>query len=692
MRIFPDDSYERFEFDRIRSAVSSICRSAGAKALAEELIPLVEVDAIRNLLLQTNEYCLILREGAYFPIHSFPDISKEVALLSVNNAVLQEKQFFNLRDVSDIVNNLLRFLNDRKLLLPSLYGMCDSVYITDEIIRAIDKVLDNAGMVKSSASKELGDIRKNLATARRELDKAFRAQIQKLKKQGWLADTEESVYNGRRVLAIMAEHKRNVHGLIQGSSDTGKTAFIEPIETVGLNNEVFDLMQQERREIIRILRELTREIRSHHVLISNYEHVLIAFDFVRAKAIFANQMDACMPALIKYPQIRLINARHPVLLMQNKAQGKPVVPMSCELNHTQRLIVISGPNAGGKSITLKTIGLLQMMLQSGLLVPVDPSSEMGVFRALFADIGDSQSIEYELSTYSSRLKKMKVFMDMADKKTLILIDEFGTGTDPELGGAIAEAILEDLARRRTLGVITTHYVNIKLAAERLEGVINASMLFDDETLMPKYELMMGRPGSSYTFAIAEKTGLPVELINRARKKTEKDKVTLDKMLQQIHLQQQQLKGLVDDLDDRRTKAEESKAKYDDLYGKWKERMESRKAGLEESQKLQELGRKFQVVMKEWEQSKDKKPVMEKLLRMLSAEKKKKIEKKQLAKKEKLKKEVLEKKRAQITVGSKVKLLNGKQTGIVEKILQNKASVTFGNLKTIASLENLEVVE
>ena len=692
MRIYPEDSISRFEFDRIRESVQQHCRCAIAKEKAAQLLPFSQLEPILIQLNRTKELLHILQSGSYFPITSFPDISKEITLLSVANSILQEKQLINLRDVSDTVNTLVKYLSDKKTVLPYVNGIFESVYFTPDIINAIDAVLDTAGIVKSSASKDLADIRKNLAHVRRELDRVFRSQLAKLKKLGWLAETEETVYNGRRVLSVLAEQKRSVKGLIQGNSDTGKTSFIEPIETVELNNDVFELVAQERREIMRILKQLTSQIRQHKTLINNYQLSLIDFDFVRAKALFAMDIGATMPAVSKYPQVDLINARHPILVLQNKSSKKDVVPMSCSLNHKLRLLVISGPNAGGKSITLKTIGLLQMMLQSGLLVPVDEKSEMGIFHRLFADIGDSQSIEFELSTYSSRLAKMKYFLDFADNRTLILIDEFGTGTDPELGGAIAEAMLEQLAKNRTLGVITTHYMNIKLAADRLEGTKNASMLFDDTTLKPLYRLQIGQPGSSYTYIIAEKAGLPKALIDVARSKTAKDKVTLDRMLQQLHQQQQEVKKLISQLEEKEKQSDASKKKYDELFEKLKEKTERKKTTQEEVDKLTELGRKFKNISKEWESAKDKKPILQKITKTLSAERLKKLEKKQLEKKEKLKKEILEKKKIEIKIGTRVKLLNGKQIGIVEDIQNNKAKVTFGNLKTIASLETLEAID
>jgi DNA mismatch repair protein MutS2 len=690
--IYPDDNFSRFEFDRIRSIIESYCRSIGGKELAQELSPTFEFDVLLVQLQRVKEYVDIKRTGSDLPNSTFPDIRRELHLLGIANSALQEKQFMNIREVSDVVNNLLQYLKDKRSVLPAICGIFNPVHFTKEIIDSIDKVLDPSGIVKSSASQELADIRKDLAHSRRELDKVFRSQLNKLKKLGWLADTEETVYNGRRVLSILAEQKRSVSGLIQGSSDTGKTTFIEPIETVDLNNEVFDLLQRERREIIRILRVLTANMRKHHPLIVSYENVLSIFDFNRAKTLLALELEATLPNIIRSSQLRLLNARHPILVLQNKGTGKPVIPMSCELDHEQRLLIISGPNAGGKSITLKTVGLLQMMLQSGLLVPVDERSEMGYFQRLFADIGDSQSIEYELSTYSSRLAKMKYILEFADKRTLVLIDEFGTGTDPELGGAVAEAMLEDLSRRRTLGVITTHYMNIKLAADRLDGVRNACMLFDDDTLQPLYQLVIGQPGSSYTYIIAEKIGLPVALINRARNMTSKDKVTLDRMLQQLQKEQQELRKLLQVVDQKQTVADKSKAKFEELQDKMKHKLERTSANHEETSKLVELGKKLQAITKEWETAKDKKPVIAKMTKLLSAEKLKRLDKKQQEKKEKVKAQILEKKKEEIKVGSKVKLLNGRQTGVVEEIQNNRARVIFGNLKTLASLETLEVVD
>lgn len=692
MRVYPTDSFDRLEFNLICEHLQEYCKNQLAKDKALQLEP--SLDTVNDLEISLNqvaEYKSALDFSGGFPAHQFPDLQKEISLLSIGNAVLTEKQVCNIRDVSDIVNHLYQYLESRKAVYPAIFDLFQNVTYTKEIIQLIDSVVDSSGMVKSSASKELMQIRQSLYQARRELDKAFRNQLAKLRKLGYLADTEESVYNGRRVLAVVAERKREVKGLIQGNSETGKTSFIEPLETVDLNNEVFELESLERREIIRILRELTRSLSHHRTLIKAYQDVLVELDFIRAKALLAVDLNALKPQLSKYPTAELFDAYHPVLVLQNKKNGKPVIPMSCRIDHKQRLIIISGPNAGGKSISLKTIGLLQIMLQSGLLVPVKENSVMGIFSSLMADIGDNQSIEYELSTYSSRLRKMDHFLKFADKRTLLLIDEFGTGTDPELGGALAEVLLEEFEKMNVKGVITTHYANIKLTADRLNGTLNASMVFDDETLAPLYQLKIGQPGSSYTFVIAEKSGIPKGIIERAKSKVSKDKVALDRMLIDLQKKQQDLQNQLRLSQQKEIQAETSKQRFDELNTRWKEKLEAKKANQETINKQLEAGRKFQQLVSEWDKSKDKKLALQKIVKALIGEKKKKIETQQEKKQQKAKSKPIEPVKP-ITVGSKVRLLNGKQTGIVEEIVDNKVYVTFGLLKTVAGIDKLQLVE
>lgn len=692
MNIYPEDTFERLEFDKLIHILAENCRSASARERVEQLRPIEDFQEMLIQLQQTREYLDCLEGKSYFPRIGFNDVQKEISLLRVSDAVLTEKQMLLVRDLSDTCNVILKFLSDKKAVYPALSLVFKDTYHTDAIIQAIDQVLDQAGIVRSNASKALADIRKDLQTARRELDRVFRTHLTKYKKLGWLADIEESVYNGRRVLSVLAEQKRSVKGIVQGSSDTGKTTFIEPIETVDLNNDVFELEIQERREILRILKALTAQLRVYLPLIEAYQHALSFMDFTKAKALLAKSMDAQLPFVHHKAEMRLIKARHPLLFLQLKGQGKNVVPFDAYFNPNKRIMIISGPNAGGKSITLKTIGLIQLMLQSGLLIPVDEKSEVGVFRQLFCDIGDSQSIEYELSTYSSRLKKMKHFLDFSDKRTLLLIDEFGTGTDPELGGAMAEAILEELVRKRSFGVITTHYSNLKIAATRLDGVFNACMLFDDISLSPRYELSIGQPGSSYTFVIAKKSGLSPKLIQEASEKTDKDKVRLDKLLKELHQLQQKAKAEAGKYDQLKKVMEEKQSKYQELYDKWQQKLLAQKENKEQTQQWVDAGKKFQKLITEWEKSKDKNAFYKQLGKLFQAEKKKKLEKKNHEKTEKRRETKIQQNIQVLKVGSRVKLLNGKQIGVVEEIVQKKARVLFGNMITMAGIENLEVVD
>lgn len=692
MKLFGDDTLYLFEFDRVRERVEHHCRSASGKRKALGMAPLADRENLTLVLKQTDEFKQTLQQHGYFPDLTFEDFEEESQLLLIAGSMLLELQFSRIRSASVTVNSILKFLNDRKSSYPNLLKLTEDVFVTQEIIQAIDAIIDSHSQVKSSASPDLQDIRNQLSSKRREADKRFRTFIQDLKKKGWLRDNEENFYNNRRVLAMPSEYKREVKGIVHGKSESGKTTFVEPEALVELNNEIAELEQDERYEVMRLLRELTDTLRPFSALIRNYHEVLTAFDLVRAKANFAIEIKANLPQLSKNSVVRLINAVHPLLYLQNRSQNKEVVPLSIELNQDSRIVIISGPNAGGKSITLKTVGLLQLMLQSGLLVPADEKSEMCYFNHLLADIGDSQSIEYALSTYSSRLIRMNQFLRMANNRTLILIDEFGTGTDPELGGAIAEVVLEELNKRKAFGVFTTHYTNIKLLADHLEGVRNASMLFDPETLQPKYKLISGQPGSSYTFEVAERIGLPKHVLDRAKKKVQQDKIKLNEMLSTLHSQKVKLEQQLNSLKNKEDRTTAATEKFEQLREKLETRLELEKSKYDENRKLAELGRRMQVLADEWDKSRDKKPIIKKFVGQMTAEKKKKaaenapdkVEKRRLALIEKLKKE--------IQIGSRVRMLKGKQIGIVEQIKKNTIYVNFGSLLAKVAIENLELAE
>ncbi len=692
MNISGTDTLQLFEFDKIRELILEYCRCRSSRAKAEALEPEKDRDLLTIMLKQTDEYKQTLSIRGYFPDTSFEDFESEANLLLIANSILAEIQFSNIRSASETVNRILEFFNERSDSFLTLKKLADHLYPTNAIIDLINVIIDAHGLLKNNASPELQQIRSALISKRREADKRFRAFISEMKKKGWLRDNEENFYNNRRVLAVPSEYRRDVKGLVHGKSDTGKTTFIEPDALVELNNEISELEQDEKNEIRRLLRELTDNLRPHAFMIKNYHNFLSELDFVRAKALFAIDINGNLPQLNKNSIVELYNAVHPLLYLQNKAQHKEVIPLTLKLEQEKRILIISGPNAGGKSITLKTLGLLQLMLQSGLLVSAEEKSQMCFFNHFLADIGDSQSIEYALSTYSSRLIRMNQFLRMANNRSLILIDEFGTGTDPELGGAIAETVLEELNKRKAFGIFTTHYTNIKLLADQLEGVFNGSMLFDPETLMPKYRLIVGQPGSSYTFEVAEKIGLPKHVIDRARKKVQKDKLNLNNMLSELHKQKNQLEEEIKELKSSRERSEAATGKYTQLSTKLQEKLERDNEKREETRKLVELGRKSQALSLEWEKTKDKKEIIKKFVGSMTAIKKKREAENTPEKLTKRKKELIERLTAEIKVGSKVRMLHGKQIGTVEKIKKNIVYVNFGSMMAEVAIQNLEVAD
>ncbi|REK48622.1 MAG: hypothetical protein DWQ48_09750 [Bacteroidetes bacterium] len=691
MQIHGEDTAEMFEFDKVLERLEQNCRFPSSKQLAKNLMPESYRDRLRIMLLQTDEYCRNLRAGAYFPDFLTEDFEQEALMLAKEGSTLTELQFANIRSASESSNNLLKYLNTHALAFPNLLLASGEIYLTDEIIVLISNIIDAQAQVKDNASRELAEIRSDLNHKRREADKKFRSFILELKKKGWLRDNEENFYNNRRVLSVPSEYRREVSGILHGKSDSGKTSFVEPEAMVELNNQIAELEQMERMEVMRLLRELTGNLRPFSKLILQYHSFLTEMDFIRAKAIFATELNAHLPQLEKNSVIELHDALHPLLFLKNKTLSKITVPLDIRIDQEHRIVIISGPNAGGKSITLKTVGLLQIMLQSGLLIPAKESSRMCFFNHFMADIGDSQSIENELSTYSSRLVKMNHFIRTANNRTLILIDEFGTGTDPELGGAIAETVLEELNIKKCFGVFTTHYTNIKLMAESLPGVQNASVLFDLDTLSPKYKLIQGQPGASYTFEVAERIGTPAHILQKARAKVQRDKLKLNTMLAGLHKQ----KNIQDlqhrDLQLQKEKTKQAEEKYLRLAGKLESKMAQEAEKREELRRFADLGRKMNSLIEEWEKTKDRKEVIRKFVGSLTAQIKKKAAENTPGKVARRREKLIEKLKAEIREGSLVRMLKGKQVGIVEEIRKNDVVVIFGNLRVTATFENLEPV-
>lgn len=450
MKGFDDQTLRDLEFDEIRNWLMQFAIGPSARKRLEALTPSNNFDDIEKQLLRLNEFKQIRTEGESFPALDFDELLAEIKLLPVHNSVLQQEGFVRITRASDLVNTIIVFFDKRTQDYPQLCELLSNVYFTRELIESIDKVFDRKGNIKDDASAELAHIRQQIGKIRNQINKNFEKELRKHIKEGWLGETKEAFVNERRVLTVQSTHKRKIGGAVVGSSKTGSLTFIEPAINVPLNNEMELLLDDERKEIFRILQALTKEIAHHLPLIEAYQTLLVELDFIHSKTKLAIELNANLPGIVRSTRIELIDAFHPILWRSNKAQGKITLPQSLSLEPTSRMLVISGPNAGGKSITLKTIGLLQLMLQSGLLIPVHQNSKFCFFQQVLSDIGDNQSIENELSTYSYRLKRMKHFLNVANKRTLLLLDEFGTGSDPELGGALAEVFFEELYQKNPM--------------------------------------------------------------------------------------------------------------------------------------------------------------------------------------------------------------------------------------------------
>ncbi len=517
--------------------------------------------------------------------------------------------------------------------------------------------------------------------------------LSRLHKAGYVADIEESFLNGRRVVAIFAEHKRHVKGILHGESDTRKTSFVEPEETIGLNNEVFSLENDERSEVYRILRELTKKISTYASLLLTYHNICGEYDFINAKAKFAIDVQGNYPLLHDKAHVHLLQAYHPLLYLYNKKNNKQTIPTNIELNEKNRILVISGPNAGGKTVTLKTVGLLQLMVQSGLLIPVHPDSEVGIFKQIMIHIGDTQSLEFELSTYSSHLMNMKYFMENANGRTLFFIDELGSGSDPNLGGAFAEVILEELVKKHALGIVTTHYLNLKVMANKTPGIINGAMSFDEKNLQPLYKLIIGKPGSSYTFSIAERIGLDHKLVARARNLVDEDHFRLDKLLNRTEQDLHNLEQKEKELHKLLKENEKLKKEMETLINK--EQHEQRVELLKHQNKisedriiyLKEMERKLKQIIFDWRKAENKNEVIKQMQALLFKQKEKQVNEKV---KKKFDAKYIET-GEEAKIGDKVMMKKNHQVGTLKEIRNKKAVVQIGLMPMTVNIGDITVV-
>jgi DNA mismatch repair protein MutS2 len=694
IRYFPESALTQLEFDKIRDLLAAHGQSAYAREKALHLRIHTQREIIERELQQSAEFKLLLQQGQHFPNEGNLNLAQEIRLLGLPGATLNGEQFLQIRKLADNLRQIFHWFDrEKRQAYPALAEVIREAHYEKQIISAIDEILEENGQVRDQASPELAEIRRSLSGKRNELRRLFDRILAKYSKAGYVAETEEAFLNGRRVLALFAENKRQVKGILHGESDSRKTAFVEPEETIGLNNEIFSLEHAESREVQRVLRELTARLAVHAPLLQVYAGITGEYDFIRAKARLALDINGIHPAVQDGSHIHLIEAVHPLLLLYHKKNHKRTVPVSIRLDERNRILLISGPNAGGKTVTMKTVGLLQLMLQSGLLIPVHPHSTLGIFKQLMIHIGDTQSLEFELSTYSAHLTNMKHFMEQANGRTLFFIDELGSGSDPNLGGAFAEVILRELLKKHAFGIVTTHYLNLKVMANKTPGILNGAMAFDEQHLQPLYQLIPGKPGSSYTFSIAERIGLDPELIRQARALVDEDHFRLDKLLNRTEQDLRNLEQKEKALQQLLKENEGLKAEMERTLGREKHRQqlemlrEQNRISAERLAYLKEMERKLKQIVFDWRRTENKQEVIRQMQALLFPQKEKPAGNKA---KKKFDSRYLEVE-GKIQAGDKVKMKSNHQVGTVREIRGRKAVVQLGLIPITIDLADLSLV-
>ncbi len=553
MYLYPDDIYEKLEFDKILERLSSYCLGLPARKLLTTMRIFNHKAKIERLLDEIVEYRKSIELQAYFPLHHYESVIDEIRSLRTIDIVLDIEAYLKINTLVINISEIESFFlyKEHNKQFPLLKNIAEQLVVEPELLKRFNKIFDEEGKIKPTASPELSSIFQAIGSKERELERVFKSIASKYKNEGFLTDNVESYKNSRRVLSANAENKRKIKGIVHDESATGRTVYIEPAEVIDINNDLFELAARKRHEIYRILKELGNFLRPYLDDFLAWQRILVRYDLIRAKALFSQTYEGVRPNISDENAFSLKQAYHPLLLLLNNEAKKKTIPFDLNLDSQNRILVISGPNAGGKSVTLKSLGLLQIMLQSGMLVPVADDSTFAIFTKMMIDIGDQQSLEGDLSTYSSRLVHMKHFIENANKRTVILMDEFGSGSDPKMGGAIAEAVLDTLVHKKCFGVITTHYSNIKNYAYKAPTILNGAMLFDKDELSPTYRLKVGQPGSSFAFEIADKIGLSKEVLKYARNKAGKDSKTVDKLLIDLQHEKQVLEDqLLEAFDER----------------------------------------------------------------------------------------------------------------------------------------------
>ncbi len=712
-----EKTLQDLQFPTVLETISAICNTDIGKQKALEITPFKDKETLLKALLQTTEYLSSFQNNNAIPNHGFDAISYEIKFLAIEDSFLEVGGFRKIATISATTNFLLSYFKKFEDYYPNLNHRALQVEFTKDIISMVDVVVDKYGEIKDNASPDLLNIRKDMNLVRGKVNQSFGVALTQYNSLGYLDDIKESFVQNRRVLAVLAMYRRKVKGSIMGSSKTGSIAYIEPETSLQYSRELSNLEYEEKEEITRILKQLSNQIRPFLSLLIQYQDFLSDIDVIAAKAKYANKINGVLPKITDERRLYFRDAFHPILYLNNTQKNEITHPQTIELSQENRIIVISGPNAGGKTISLKTIGLLQLMLQSGILIPVHERSETFLFDRILTDIGDNQSIENHLSTYSYRLKNMNYFLKKCNKKTMFLIDEFGTGSDPELGGALAEIFLEEFYNREAFGIITTHYSNLKILANELPFATNANMLFDEKSLEPMYKLALGQAGSSFTFEVAQKNGIPYSLINRAKKKIEVGKVRFDKTIATLQKERSKMEKTSQTLKEEETRAREEGKKMETLNVKIKQKLESYQELYDSNQKTIYIGQKIESIANNYFNNKNKKDLIGEFMKIIEIENSKRIkatpkeikaivEKKKevikeievkveairIAKKERKIKPVIEKLKPILKVGDRVRMFDGKAVGSIDAIEKNKATVNYGIFTSKVSVDLLELVE
>ncbi len=689
--LYPNNIEQKIGFDTVRLLLKEACNSALGASFVDKMTFSDDFQKIRKRLYQTVEFRRILSGQVYFPSSHYIDATNYLNKAKTFGAFLTEEEFHEIQLSLDTIFRCIRFFDeDEENAYPHLKALSRYVDLDPIVLRKINTIIDDNGKIRNNASRELQEIRRMMLSEQTRLRKVLDQILRQAKAEGYTPeDVSLTVRGGRMVIPVLAEFKRRIKGFIHDESATGHTVYLEPAEVLEINNEIRDLEYRERREIVRLLIALTDEIRPFIKPLKEAYHFLGMMDFIRAKAKVALQLDAICPALESKPLLSWYQARHPLLQISLEQHQRQIVPLDIQLHEQQRILVISGPNAGGKSVCLKTVALLQYMLQCGLLIPLAEHSQAGIFQSIFIDIGDEQSLENDLSTYSSHLRNMDYFVRFTDRQTLILIDEFGTGTEPQFGGAIAEAILEALNENNSFGVITTHYTNLKQFADRTEGVVNGAMRFDAVHLEPLFQLEIGKPGSSFALEIARKIGLDKKVLEKAKSYIGEEKVAFDRMLNELETEKRNYEQLHQEVTAKEKRLHKTAREYEEL----KDFLENQKkqivnqAKQEARQLLEDANRVIESTIRTIkEQQAEKNATKEARKKLESVKRTLKPQKKVDRAPEK--REVVE---GEIQVGDAVRVKDTGAMGEVTYIKGQQAEILLGSLKSNIKLDRLEKI-